>query len=310
MKHLLSLEKLPGADIEKILRDSVVFKRERARLDRKPLAGQTWALIFSKSSTRTRVSFEVGIHELGGQTMFLNASDIQLRRGEPVKDTARVLGRMVHGAVIRTFAQSDVEEFAKFSGIPTINALTDDEHPCQIIADIFTFKEKRGPIAGKVVAFIGDGAGNVAASWIFAATKLGFQLRIAAPKKFQPSADILKRAGLRSDGTASPQSGGKVVCTEDLKAAASGADLLYTDVWVSMGREAEADERLKILGDYQINRNLVKLAKPDALVMHCLPAYRGKEIDEETFEANADTIFTQAENRLHVQKAILSWAVS
>jgi len=310
MKHLLSLEKLPGADIEKILRDAVVFKRERARLDRKPLAGQTWALIFSKSSTRTRVSFEVGIHELGGQTMFLNASDIQLRRGEPVKDTARVLGRMVHGAVIRTFAQSDVEEFAKFSGIPTINALTDDEHPCQIIADIFTFKEKRGPIAGKVVTFIGDGAGNVAASWIFAATKLGFQLRVAGPKKFLPSAEILKRAGLHSDGTSSPQAGGKVVCTEDLKAAASGADLLYTDVWVSMGREAEADERLKILGGYQINRNLVKLAKPDALVMHCLPAYRGKEIDEETFEANADTIFTQAENRLHVQKAILSWAVS
>jgi len=310
MKHLLSLEKLPGADMEKILRDAVVFKRERARLDRKPLAGQTWALIFSKSSTRTRVSFEVGIHELGGQTMFLNASDIQLRRGEPVKDTARVLGRMVHGAVIRTFAQSDVEEFAKFSGIPTINALTDDEHPCQIIADIFTFKEKRGPIAGKVVTFVGDGAGNVAASWIFAATKLGFQLRIAGPKKFLPSAAILKRAGLHADGTASPQGGGKVVSTEDLKAAASGADLLYTDVWVSMGREAEADERLKILGGYQINRNLVKLAKPDALVMHCLPAYRGKEIDEETFEANADTIFTQAENRLHVQKAILSWAVS
>ncbi|MGD0251185.1 MAG: ornithine carbamoyltransferase [Verrucomicrobiota bacterium] len=298
MKHLLSLEKLPSADIEKILRDAVVFKRERARQDRKPLAGQTWALIFSKSSTRTRVSFEVGIRELGGQTMFLNANDIQLGRGEPVKDTARVLGRMVHGVVIRTFAQSDVEEFAEFSKIPTINALTDDEHPCQIIADIFTFKEKRGPIAGKVVTFIGDGAGNVAASWIFAAMKFGFQLRIAAPKKFQPSAEILKRAGE------------KIVCTEDLKAAASGADLLYTDVWVSMGQEAEAAERLKMLGGYQINQKLVKLAKPDALVMHCLPAYRGKEIDEETFEANADTIFTQAENRLHVQKAILNWAVS
>jgi ornithine carbamoyltransferase len=298
MKHLLSLEKLPSADLEKILRDAVVFKRERARQDRKPLAGQTWALIFSKSSTRTRVSFEVGIRELGGQTMFLNANDIQLGRGEPVKDTARVLGRMIHGAVIRTFAQRDVEEFAEFSGIPTLNALTDDEHPCQIITDIFTFKEKRGPIAGKVVTFIGDGAGNVAASWIFAATKLGFQLRIAAPKKFQPPAEILKRAG------------GKIVCTEDLKAAASGADLLYTDVWVSMGREAEAAERQKTLGSYQINQKLVKLAKPDALVMHCLPAYRGKEIDEETFEANADTIFTQAENRLHVQKAILNWAVS
>ena len=195
MKHLLSLEKLPGADIEKILRDAVVFKRERARLDRKPLAGQTWALIFSKSSTRTRVSFEVGIRELGGQTMFLNANDIQLGRGEPIKDTARVLGRMIHGAVIRTFAQSDVEEFAEFSKIPTINALTDDEHPCQILADIFTFKEKRGPIAGKVVTFIGDGACNVARSWIFAAAKFGFELRIAAPKKFQPSAEILKRAG-------------------------------------------------------------------------------------------------------------------
>ena len=298
MKHLLSLEKLPGGDIEKILRDSVVFKRERARQDRKPLAGQTWALIFSKSSTRTRVSFEVGIRELGGQTMFLNANDIQLGRGEPVKDTARVLGRMIQGAVIRTFAQRDVEEFAEFSKIPTINALTDNEHPCQIIADIFTFKEKRGPIAGKVVTFIGDGAGNVAASWIFASMKLGFELRIAAPKRFQPPAEILKRAG------------GKIVCTEDLKAAAGGADLLYTDVWVSMGREAEAAERLKMLGGYQVNQKLVKLAKPDALVMHCLPAYRGKEIDEETFEANADTIFTQAENRLHVQKAILSWAVS
>ncbi len=298
MKNLLSLEKLPGADIEKILRDAIVFKRERARLDRKPLAGQTWALMFSKSSTRTRVSFEVAVREFGGQSLFLSANDIQLGRGEPIRDTARVLGRMVHGAVIRTFAQSDVEEFAEFSKIPTLNALTDDEHPCQILADIFTFKEKRGPISGKVVTFVGDGACNVPLSWIFAAAKLGFELRIAAPKKFQPSAEILKRAG------------GKISCTEDLKAAAKGADLLYTDVWVSMGKEAEAAERLKILNGYQINQKLVKLAKPDALVMHCLPAYRGKEIDEETFEANADTIFTQAENRLHVQKAILNWAVS
>jgi ornithine carbamoyltransferase len=298
MKNLLSLEKLPNADIEKILRDAIVFKRERARLDRKPLAGQTWALIFTKSSTRTRVSFEVGIRELGGESLFLNSNDIQLGRGEPIKDTARVLGRMIHGAVIRTFAQNDVEEFAAFSKIPTLNALTDDEHPCQILTDIFTFKEKRGPISGKVVAFIGDGACNVPVSWIFAAAKLGFELRIAAPKKFQPPAEILKRAG------------GKIAVTEDLKAAAKGADLLYTDVWVSMGKEAESAERLKILNGYQINQKLVKLARPDALVMHCLPAYRGKEIDEETFEANADTIFAQAENRLHVQKAILNWAVS
>ena len=298
MKHLLSLEKLPRADFEKILRDAKVFKSERGAHKTSPLAGQTWALIFSKSSTRTRVSFETGIRELGAGVMFLNANDIQLGRGEPIQDTARVLGRMIHGAVIRTFAQSDVETFAEFSKIPTINALTDDEHPCQILTDIFTFEEKRGPIAGKVVTFIGDGACNVPISWIFAAAKLGFELRIAAPKQFQPSAEILKRAG------------GKIVCTEDLPAAASGADMLYTDVWVSMGKEAEAAERIKVLGGYQINAALVKLAKPGALVMHCLPAYRGKEIDAETFEAHADTIFTQAENRLHTQKAILNWVVS
>ncbi|HXE43389.1 MAG TPA: ornithine carbamoyltransferase [Candidatus Baltobacteraceae bacterium] len=298
MKHLLSLEKLPNADIEKIMRDSAIFKRERARVDRKPLNGQTWALIFSKSSTRTRVSFEVGIREFGGQVLFLSANEIQLGRGEPIKDTARVLGRMIHGAVIRTFAQSDVEEFAEFSKIPTINALTDDEHPCQILADIFTFKEKHGPIVGKVVTFIGDGACNVPRSWIWAAAKLGFELRIAAPKKFQPPMELLKRAG------------GKISCTDDIEKAAKGADLLYTDVWVSMGKEAESAARIKALQGYQINQSLVKLANPRALVMHCLPAYRGKEIDDETFEANADTIFAQAENRLHVQKAILNWVVS
>jgi ornithine carbamoyltransferase len=298
MKHLLSLEKLPRADFETILRDAKIFKKERGRHKTLPLAGQTWALMFSKSSTRTRVSFEVGIRELGGGVMFLNANDIQLGRGEPIQDMARVLGRMIHGAVIRTFAQSDVETFAEFSKIPTINALTDDEHPCQVLTDIFTFEEMRGSLAGKVVTFIGDGACNMPASWIFAAAKLGFELRIAAPKEFQPSKEILKRAD------------GKIIVTDDLQAAASGADMLYTDVWVSMGKEAEAADRIKILDGYQINRKLLKLAKPDALVMHCLPAYRGKEIDEETFEANADTIFTQAENRLHVQKAVLNWAVS
>jgi ornithine carbamoyltransferase len=298
MKHLLSLEKLPRTDFETILRDAKIFKAQRGAHKIQPLQGQTWALIFSKSSTRTRVSFEVGIRELGGNVMFLNANDIQLGRGEPIKDTARVLGRMIHGAVIRTFAQSDVEEFAEFSKIPTINALTDDEHPCQVLADIFTFEEKRGPIAGKIVTFIGDGACNMPASWIFAAAKLGFELRIAAPKEFQPALETLKRAG------------GKIMVTEDLPAAAAGADMLYTDVWVSMGKEAEAAERSQVLDGYQINQKLVKFARPEALVMHCLPAYRGKEIDAETFEANADTIFTQAENRLHVQKAILNWAAS
>lgn len=298
MKHLLSIESLAQADMERILAEAVVMKRERGRHQTQPLAGQTWALLFSKSSTRTRVSFEVGVTELGGRPMFLSAADIQLGRGEPIKDTARVLGRMIHGAVFRTFAQGDVEEFAQYSGIPTINALTDAEHPCQILADLQTILEKRQILEGLVVTFIGDGACNVPVSWIFAAARLGFELRIAAPKKFQPDAALLKRAG------------GKVICTADLRAAARGADVLYTDVWVSMGKEAESAARLKVLKGYQINQSLVKLAKPGALVMHCLPAYRGKEIDDATFEANANTIFTQAENRLHVQKAVLKWAVS
>jgi ornithine carbamoyltransferase len=296
MKHLLSIEKLPVGEIETILQNGAVMKRQRADSQHKPLGGQTWALIFAKSSTRTRVSFEVGIRELGGGVIFLNAQDIQLGRGEPIKDTARVMGRMTHGAVIRTFAQRDVEEFAEFSGIPTINALTDDEHPCQILADILTFQELRGSIKGRIVTFVGDGACNVPVSWIFAAGKLGFELRIAAPKKYQPPATLLQRAG------------GKVICSEDIQGAAKGADLLYTDVWVSMGKEAESVQRLKDLADYQLNASILKYAKPDALVMHCLPAYRGKEIDEATFETHASTIFQQAENRLHAQKAILDWA--
>jgi ornithine carbamoyltransferase len=298
MKHLLSIEKLALRDLETILGDAGRIKQERGNDPNKPLAGQVWALLFSKSSTRTRVSFEVGIRELGGEAIFLAANEIQLGRGEPIKDTARVLGRMVHGAVFRTFSQADLEEFAQYAAIPTINALTDEEHPCQIIADIFTFQEKRGSIEGKVVAFIGDGACNMANSWIFAAAKLGFELRIAAPKAFQPAAAVLNRAAA------------KVIVTEDVKAAATGADLLYTDVWISMGREAESAERLREMQGFQINSGLVRLARPDALVMHCLPAYRGKEIDEETFEANAQTIFDQAENRLHTQKAALTWMVS
>jgi len=297
MKHLLSIEKLARPDMDAILADTVRLKKERGHHAQLPLAGQTWAMLFSKSSTRTRLSFEVGIRELGGQVIFLPANEIQLGRGEPIKDTARVLGRMVHGAVFRTFAQSDLEEFAHYAGIPTINALTDHEHPCQILADIFTFQEKRGSIQGKVVTFIGDGAGNIATSLVFAANKAGFELRIAAPKAFQPAADLLQRAG------------GQIVLTEDAPAAATGADLLYTDVWVSMGREADAARRHQQMNGYQVNAAVVRLAKPGALVMHCLPAYRGQEIDEDTFEAHAQTIFDQSENRLHVQKAILSWLV-
>ena len=298
MKHLLSIEAMDTASIKTILENATVIKAQRGDSQHQPLAGQTWAMIFTKSSTRTRVSFETGIRELGGGVMFLNANDLQLGRGEPIQDTARVLGRMVHGAVIRTFAQSDVEDFAEHSGIPTINALTDAEHPCQIITDIFTYQEQRGPIAGKVVTFIGDGACNVPISWIWAAGKLDFELRIAAPKAHQPCPDLIAKAG------------GNINVTEDCQAAAEGADLLYTDVWVSMGMEEEAAQRERDFAGYQINEALVALANEDALVMHCLPAYRGKEIDEPTLEAHADTIFTQAENRLHAQKAILNWLVS
>ncbi len=320
MKHLLSLENLSRVDMEAILAATAIVKRQRGHHTSQPLAGKTWALIFAKSSTRTRVSFEVGLRELGANVMFLSAADIQLGRGEPIKDTARVLGRMVHGAVFRTFAQADVEEFARYANIPTINALTDEEHPCQILTDIFTFQEKQGSIRGKIVTFVGDGACNVPASWIFAAAKLGFELRIAAPKQFQPPLALLERAGFthvhaQPSPTGEiiqgmvPASGGRILLTADLAAAATRADLLYTDVWVSMGKEAEAAERIQVLTGYQINEPLVKLAKKHAMVMHCLPAYRGKEIDDATFEAHAGTIFDQAENRLHTQKAIIAWLV-
>jgi len=294
VKHLLSIEGLERERIDRILRDTADLKKNRASNSKKPLAGQTWALIFSKPSTRTRVSFEVGIQELGGTSIYLNAADAQLGRGELIKDTARVLGRMIHGAVIRTYAQSDIEEFAEFSGVPTVNALTDDEHPCQILGDIFTVEEKRGSVAGKTVAFVGDGASNTARSWLFAANKLDFELRIASHKRYQPRAKLLKQAG------------GRVICTDDLEEAVRGADVLYTDIWVSMGKEGEEARREAELAPYWINESLVKMAKPDALVMHCLPAHRGQEIDEKTFEAHAQTIFDQAENRLHVQKAILA----
>lgn len=298
MKHLLSIESLNLTAIKQILNDSQVFKSERGHHRAQPLAGQTWGLIFSKSSTRTRVSFEVGVRELGGQSLFMNANDIQLGRGEPISDTARVLGRMVHGAIIRTFAQKDVEEFARDSGIPTINALTDDEHPCQILADLFTVLENRKSLDGLKVVFAGDGVCNVAVSWMFAAAKLGFELRLASPKAFQPSPTLLARAG------------GRILCTDNLAEAAHDADVLYTDVWVSMGKETESAQRLAQLRPFQINDTVVRLAKPGALVMHCLPAYKGQEIDADTFEANAKTIFDQAENRLHTQKAILNYLVA
>ncbi|MDA7916002.1 ornithine carbamoyltransferase [Verrucomicrobia bacterium] len=298
MKHLLSLEDVSQADFETIMASTTKLKAQRPNHPDKPLDGQTWALIFSKSSTRTRVSFEAGVYELGGRPMFLSARDIQLGRGEPIKDTARVLGRMIHGAIIRTFAQQDVEEFAEFSGIPTVNALTDYSHPCQILTDIFTFQEARGSIAGKTVTFVGDAACNVCTSWIIAAGLYGFKLRVAAPEKYLPLPEIIEKGK------------GNVECFTDIRAASEGSDLLYTDVWVSMGQEDDAAERIADLSGYQLNKKLVEIAAPEAQVMHCLPAYRGKEIDEETLEAHASTIFTEAENRLHTQKAIMQWMVS
>jgi ornithine carbamoyltransferase len=291
MKHLLSIEQLTAQEITEILALSKKLKAERGRHKAQPLNGQTWVLIFTKASTRTRVSFDVGIRELGGESIYLAGNEIQMGRGETVADTARVLSRYVHGAVIRTFAQEDIVEFARYGSIPVVNALTDDEHPCQILADLFTITEKIGAVKGRKVCFIGDGACNVARSWIAAAAKMEIDLWVAAPKQFQPA------------------DAGSAHVTEDVTTAARDADVVYTDVWVSMGKESESAERAKILAPYQINAGVLKQAKPGALVMHCLPAYRGKEITNEVLEAHQQTIFDQAENRLHAQKAILTLLV-
>jgi ornithine carbamoyltransferase len=294
MTHFLSVEKSNREELLRLLADAQKFKTTRGQSS-SLLSGQTWALIFNKPSTRTRVSFEVGLRELGANVIFLSQNDLQLGRGEPIIDTARVLGRIVHGAIIRTFAQADIESFASYGAIPTINALTDEEHPCQIVADLFTILEERGTIDDLKLCFVGDGDCNVTRSWIWAAEHLGFELLVAAPRKYQPAEALKGRIK-------SP----KIAFTSDVKAAVAGANVLYTDVWVSMGKETESAGRLADLVEFQINDELVKLAAPRALVMHCLPAYRGKEITESVLEAHAATIFSQAENRLHAQKAIIA----
>jgi ornithine carbamoyltransferase len=294
MDHFLSIESQTADQLRALLESAREFKKSRGSSTERPLAGQVWAMIFNKPSTRTRVSFEVGIRELGGDVIFLSQNDIQLGRGEPIIDTARVLGRINHGAVIRTFAQKDVEDFAKFSQIPTINALTDTEHPCQIVADLQTILEKRGSLEGLSVCYVGDGNNNVVRSWIWAAERLGFALRIASPREYQPDASLLERL-----------TNSQIIVSDDAVAAAKNADVLYTDVWVSIGFEAESEERLKRLGPYQINDQLIQQAAPNVMVLHCLPAYRGKEITAEVLEKSAQTIFDQAENRLHAQKAVL-----
>lgn len=292
MKHLLSIEQLSAAEIHALLASAVELKRQRGS-DHRTLEGQTWALIFTKSSTRTRVSFEVGIRELGGHAMFLSKNDIQLGRGEPIKDTARVLGRMVHGAIIRTFGQSDVEEFASLSGIPTVNALTDDEHPCQILADLLTIQEKLGGWENRKIAFVGDGFSNMTRSWMWAAKWLGFELAIASPASCQPPADFIAQLGAPN-----------VSITADPTVAVQDAHVINTDVWLSMGQEDQKEKELEFAG-FEVNAELLSHSAPDHIVLHCLPAYRGKEISEEILELHADTIFQQAENRLHAQKAVL-----
>lgn len=296
MNKLLSIEELTGDQIRDLLALGHKLKAERGCHANQPLAGQTWALIFSKSSTRTRVSFEVGISELGGNPMFLSTRDIQLGRGEPIKDTARVLGRMVHGAVIRTYGQDEVVEFARYSGLPTINALTDQEHPCQILADLMTLEEKYGVGAWKdmKIAFLGDVDNNMGRSWMWAAKRLGFTLALAGPEQALPKPETLRALDCNH-----------IICTTDAEEAVRGSTLINTDTWISMGQEAEKGTKEKAFFPYQVNAKLLEAAAKGHSVFHCLPAYRGYEITDEVLEAHAPIIFTEAENRLHAQKAVL-----
>lgn len=296
MKHLLSIEEMTADEIREMLALAHRLKTERGHHTEQPLAGQTWALIFSKSSTRTRVSFETGIAELGGRPMFLSTRDIQLGRGEPIKDTARVLGRMIHGAVIRTFDQQDIVDFAAYSGIPIINALTDQEHPCQILADLQTIEEQFGAGSWKnlKISFLGDVDNNMGRSWMWAAKHLGFTLALAGPEQAMPKPETL--AALNCPN---------IICTTDAEEAVRDCAVINTDTWISMGQEAEKGTKEKAFFPYQVNKELLSVAAKNHVVMHCLPAYRGYEITDEVLEANAPVIFREAENRLHAQKAVL-----
>ena len=262
---------------------------------RKPLAGKSLAMIFLKSSTRTRVSFEVGTWQLGGHALFLSSRDVQIGRGEPIPDTARVLSRYVDGIMIRTFAHSDVEQLAQFSSVPVINGLTDLLHPCQVLADILTIRQRFGTHEGRKVAWIGDG-NNMANSWINAAYRLGFELTLACPEGYDPDPTILERA--RRDG--------RVTLVRDPNEAATGADVVNTDVWASMGQEEEQAEREKAFAGYRVDAALMKRASRDAIFLHCLPAHRGEEVAAEVIDGPQSRVFEEAENRLHIQKAIMA----
>ena len=295
IKHLLKLADLSTEQILDILNLADQLKYERKHGIPHPLlAGKTLGMIFQKSSTRTRVSFEVGMSQLGGSALFLSSRDLQIGRGEPVEDTARVLSRYLDGIMIRTFAQQEVEDLARYGSIPIINGLTDYCHPCQVLADLMTIREYKKSFDGLKFCFIGDG-NNMANSLIVGAISMGMECAIACPKDYQPDAQIM--AWAKENGT--------FTCSEDILACAKDADVVYTDVWASMGQEEEKAEREKIFKNYQINDEVMAAAKPDAMVLHCLPAHREEEITAKVFEAHANEIFDEAENRLHAQKAVL-----
>jgi ornithine carbamoyltransferase len=261
----------------------------------KPLAGKTLAMVFAKSSTRTRVSFEVGAFQLGGHALFLSNRDIQIGRGEPIPDTARVLSRMVDGIMIRTFSHAEALELAKWASVPVINGLTDTHHPCQVLADVFTMVEQLGGYAGKRVAWVGDG-NNMANSWLDAAALLGFEVRLACPEGYEPNREVFERASKAT----------KVLITEEPEEAVDGADVVNTDVWASMGQEAEAEERKMAFKGYCVDAELMQRAKPTAFFLHCLPAHRGEEVTNDVIEGPRSRVWDEAENRLHVQKALLA----
>ncbi|AUS95507.1 ornithine carbamoyltransferase [Clostridium thermosuccinogenes] len=301
MKHLISLYDLTVEETEEILKLSGKLKKElKQGIQHHILKGKTLGMIFSKSSTRTRVSFETGMYQLGGHALFLSSNDIQLGRGESIYDTAQVLSRYIDGIMIRTFKQSDVEDLAKYGSIPVINGLTDLMHPCQILADLFTIYEHKGTLKGLKVAYLGDG-NNVANSLLHGCAKLGVNISVASPEGYKCDPQIVEEA--LSDAK---KSGSEIVLTEDPVEAIKDADAVYTDTWVSMGQESEKEQRIKTFMPYQVNKELFSKAKEDAIFLHCLPAYRGYEVTAEVIDGPQSVIFDEAENRLHVQKAIMA----
>ena len=299
MRHFLTLNDFGKDEILEMINLAREIKKEAKARDFKPyLKDQKLAMIFEKSSTRTRVSFDVGMNELGGHALFLSSSDIQIGRGEPIKDTARVISRMCDLVMARVNRHETLEEFAKFSRVPVINGLSDKFHPVQLMADYLTMLEFD---AGGCVAYVGDG-NNMAHSWLMLASKLGLELRIATPAGYEPDGEILNLAMKNAQ-----ISGAKIYLTHNVKEAVSGADVVTTDTWVSMGQEAEKEKRLREFAGFCVDENLMKLAAPHAIFLHCLPAYRGYEVSEAVFEAHADEIFAEAENRLHAQKGVMVW---